>query len=216
MNRVNSLIKKLDLIPHPEGGWYREVYRSAVQVATPRGPRAAVTTIYYLLERGQHSRWHTVDADEIWHFYDGAPLELLNYEPAAQQLKRHLLAPASAGEAAGLSRPSVSPIDLSQPDLSQPGLSQPGLSQPGLSRPGLSRPSVSPPDLSPIDLSQPGLPVAVIAPGAWQAARSLGDFSLVGCSVGPGFDFADFRLVSSVPGHAEHFALTLRHLEDLL
>ena len=64
-------------VPHPEGGWYREPYRSRQNVNTPQGPRSALTTIYYPLQSNQYSRWHAVDADEVGHFYAGAPLELL-------------------------------------------------------------------------------------------------------------------------------------------
>jgi predicted cupin superfamily sugar epimerase len=58
--------------------------------------------------------------------------------------------------------------------------------------------------------------VAVIRKGVWQAARSLGDFSLVGCNVGPGFDFQDFRLVASLAGHPPHFEGKLAPFASLL
>lgn len=61
------MIDKLDLKPHPEGGSYREIYRSSERVQTVRAARSAITPIYYLLERNQISRWHVVEADEIWH-----------------------------------------------------------------------------------------------------------------------------------------------------
>ena len=70
------LVERLGLAPHPEGGWYREIHRSAERLDTSRGVRSALTTIYYLLERGQQSRWHVVASDEIWHFYAGEPLRL--------------------------------------------------------------------------------------------------------------------------------------------
>src|SRR6202007_3242805 len=85
---------------HPEGGWYREIYRSATRVETARGSRSALTTIYYLLEQNQLSRWHVVQADELWHFYCGAPLELLEYDPVARRLGRHVLGHV-AGHAVG-------------------------------------------------------------------------------------------------------------------
>ena len=67
-----SIIKALDMKPHPEGGWYSETFRDA-----PNGDRGASTAIYYLLEAGQRSHWHRVtDAAEVWHFYAGDPLEL--------------------------------------------------------------------------------------------------------------------------------------------
>jgi uncharacterized protein len=154
MNK-RELIGKLSLVPHPEGGWYREIYRARERVQTRRGLRSALTTIHYLLEQGQLSRWHVVESDEVWHFYDGAPLELLQYDPAARRFARHVL---------GESNESV----------------------------------------------------AVIEAGVWQAARSRGEFSLVGCTVGPGFEFEDFRFVSTLPEHAAHFTGELAQLTDLL
>ena len=77
--RADHLIATLDLRPHPEGGFYREVYRSADRVvpADARGNRAALTTIYFLLVEGTFSAWHRVKSDEVWHWYEGEPLELL-------------------------------------------------------------------------------------------------------------------------------------------
>lgn len=72
MQSADDLIERLGLEPHPEGGFYREVYRHE----DPYGGRGAVTTIYFLLKAGEVSKWHRVDADEIWHHYDGASLEL--------------------------------------------------------------------------------------------------------------------------------------------
>jgi predicted cupin superfamily sugar epimerase len=60
------------------------------------------------------------------------------------------------------------------------------------------------------------VPVAVIATGIWQAARSRGDYSLVGCTVGPGFEFEDFRFVATLPGHAAHFGSDLAPFAQLL
>jgi len=68
-----NLIKRLRLEPHPEGGWYRETWRSAA--AMPDG-RAAATSILFLLEHGQRSHWHRVDAEELWIFQAGTPLKL--------------------------------------------------------------------------------------------------------------------------------------------
>src|SRR5512146_1591752 len=95
---LRRLIARRNLEPHPEGGWYREVYRSALALQTPRGPRAAITTIYYLLAAGQLSRWHVVDADEVWHFYRGEALELLTYVPSTRQLRRVELCAADAAQ----------------------------------------------------------------------------------------------------------------------
>ena len=142
--RAAELISTLHLHPHPEGGFFREVHRSASHVTTDdeRGERAALTTIYFLLPAGAQSRWHRVDSDEVWHFYEGDPLELLEIDARATTLAHHRLGPVD-------------------------------------------------------DTAQ--RPVRTIPAGAWQAARTLGDYTLVGCTVGPGFDFADFRLLSDEP-----------------
>lgn len=151
-------MKALNLAAHPEGGWYREIFRSADTVTTARGPRAALTCIDYLLEAGQASRWHVVAADEIWHYHGGAPLELLVFQPAVAVLSRRVLGSPS-------------------PDQH---------------------------------------PTGIVRAGEWQAARSLGAWTLVGCDVGPGFDFADFALVSSLAGHEQHFRGALEPYESLL
>ena len=139
--RVTELIRTLRLEPHPEGGYYREIFRSSDSVVPPdgRGARSALTTIYFLLAEGTASRWHSVSSDEVWHLYEGGPLELLEIDDALTTLTRHRLAPIGDGE---------------------------------------------------------GAPVHTISSGNWQAARSLGAYTLVGCTVGPGFDFADFRMMS--------------------
>ena len=76
--RAKDLISELHLQPHPEGGYFREVFRSAhkVQPLDERLARVALTTIYFLLVKGQHRRWHRVASDEAWHFYEGDPLEV--------------------------------------------------------------------------------------------------------------------------------------------
>jgi predicted cupin superfamily sugar epimerase len=146
--RAAELVSSLDLRPHPEGGFYREVYRSATVVTTgdARGERAAITTIYFLLTAGAQSRWHQVDSDEVWHFHEGDPLELLELDVRATTLARHRLG-------------------------SVDGIAQ--------------------------------RPLHTVPAGAWQAARTLGDYTLVGCTVGPGFDFADFRLLADEPALAD-------------
>jgi predicted cupin superfamily sugar epimerase len=170
MTTAGDLVARLALQPHPEGGWYREIYRSPTRVATAHGSRSALTTIYYLLESSQLSRWHVVQADELWHYYDGAPLELLAYSPAAREFERRVLGPVS---------------DTS-PDGRRP------TAQLGAT------------------------PVSVISSGVWQAARSLGDYTLVGCTVGPGFEFADFQFVSALPSHEDHFRGELAPYASLL
>jgi predicted cupin superfamily sugar epimerase len=74
--RARELIRALKLMPHPEGGFFSEVFRSPRTVKAGQGGRAAITTIYFLLPRGAVSRWHRVASDEIWHFVEGAPLRL--------------------------------------------------------------------------------------------------------------------------------------------
>jgi hypothetical protein len=156
--QIQALIDRLALEPHPEGGWYREIHRSSERVQTARGARSAITTIYYLLERSQVSRWHVVESDEIWHFYEGSPLELFAYDPKARSLVRSVLGAAAEAQ----------------------------------------------------------VRAAVIPRGVWQAARSLGDFSLVGCSVGPGFEFEEFRFIAALEGHRTHFQGELAPLATLL
>jgi predicted cupin superfamily sugar epimerase len=73
---VRKLARDLDLAPHPEGGWFRETWRSSVTVPTPRGPRAAGTSILYLLGDGAVSRLHSLAWDEVWSLHAGGPLHL--------------------------------------------------------------------------------------------------------------------------------------------
>lgn len=92
---AQAWIHRLSLAPHPEGGWYRETYKSDILVETARGPRPAGTVIYFLLAGDNVSHLHRLAADEIWHFYAGGPLTLhllaadgprsLNLGPAALQ-----------------------------------------------------------------------------------------------------------------------------------
>ena len=135
-----ELIRALGLAPHPEGGFFREIFRSPAWVdpQDPRGRRSALTAIYFLLAEGQVSRWHAVSSDEVWHVYEGEPLEL------------------------SLATPSVDAIDRIRLGSTDRGLR----------------------------------PVHVVPAGWWQTARPLGDYALCGCTVAPGFDFADFRFLS--------------------
>lgn len=146
-SRAAELIGLLGLEPHPEGGYYREIFRSASRVTTAdaRGTRSALTTIYFLLPAGTKSRWHQVDSDEVWHFYEGEPLELLELDARGTALSRHRLGRVGEGDT---------------------------------------------------------FPVRTIPAGAWQAARPLGAYTLVGCTVGPGFEFVDFRLLADDPARA--------------
>ena len=72
------LAERLDLRPHPEGGWFRETYRSThtLRPAGYDGPRSAATAIYFLLQPGERSRWHVVRSDELWFWHSGGPLTL--------------------------------------------------------------------------------------------------------------------------------------------
>jgi len=73
-----DLAELLDLAPHPEGGWFRETWRSAVSLTPPgySGERATATAIYFLLNPGERSRWHVVRSDELWVWHAGGPLTL--------------------------------------------------------------------------------------------------------------------------------------------
>lgn len=149
METADDIRRRLGLSPHPEGGYYRETFRDA------RGDgsgRAASTAIYFLLERGQVSRWHRVDAAEVWHHYVGAPLELAIAATMDDTPERQVLGNALA--------------DGQRPQI-------------------------------------------VVPAGYWQQARSLGDWTLVGCTVAPGFMFEGFEMApaNAAPGR-DHAADT--------
>ena len=76
--KAETIIKKLSLTPHPEGGYYKEVYRSKRIVTIDGKTRNWITDIYFLLLDGQVSKIHKILSDEIWHFYEGAPLLLFD------------------------------------------------------------------------------------------------------------------------------------------
>lgn len=86
--RAQQLVRDLALQPHPEGGYYREVFRSParVQPADSRAVRSAITTIDFLLARGQFSAWHRVRSDEVWHLLDGEGLRLWLVPPALDSI----------------------------------------------------------------------------------------------------------------------------------
>ena len=140
-SRAQQLIAQLGLQPHPEGGYFRELFRSAlpVQPLDSRPLRAALTTIYFLLPRGAHSRWHRVQSDEVWHLYEGDPLRLLIADPALSSVQVLTLGAVTAEQG----------------------------------------------------------PTHTVPAGWWQAALPLGSYALCGCTVAPGFDFADFALVAT-------------------
>lgn len=91
--RAQQLIRTLELQPHPEGGWYREVFRSGrmVQPADSRPPRRGLTTIDFLLQQGQFSAWHRVQSDEVWHLLEGNALTLWLMPPDLGHLERVVL-----------------------------------------------------------------------------------------------------------------------------
>ena len=126
-----ALIDRLGLQPHPEGGWYRETW------AGPGDDRPCGTAILFLLQAGEVSHWHKVDAAEIWLFHAGAPLILSTAETAAGPAQDRTLGP---------------------------------------------------------DVLAGQHPQLIVPPDHWQAARSTGDWTLVSCTVSPGFRFAGFTL----------------------
>ncbi len=155
--RAGDLVAALQLAPHPEGGWYREHFRSGQMAANAggRGPRAALTSIDFLLAAGERSAWHRVASDEAWHLHEGGPLRLW-----------------------------LLPPDLSRIDL------------------------VS---LGPLDLAgtNPGQrPRHVVPAFWWQAAEPApgAAHALVGATVGPGFDFADFSFGRDHPALVQALA----------
>ncbi len=81
-NRVQFLKSTFNLLPHPEGGYYSEIYRSTDVIISPqnKSPRNTLTHIYFLLSQGDISRWHRVVHDEIWHVYEGDPLRILSFD----------------------------------------------------------------------------------------------------------------------------------------
>ncbi|HYO11727.1 MAG TPA: cupin domain-containing protein [Thermoanaerobaculia bacterium] len=129
---AGEVVRLLGLQPHPEGGFYRETFRAPAE----GGRRAASTAIYYLLREGDVSAWHRVDADEVWHWYAGAPLELTTSDGGRDRATVRLGTDLAAGDR----------------------------------------------------------PQAVVPAGVWQTARSLGAWTLVGCTVAPAFEFSGFEM----------------------
>jgi predicted cupin superfamily sugar epimerase len=130
VSTADEIIARLGLQPHPEGGHFREMFR-----ASDPG-RGASTAIFFLLKAGERSHWHRVDADEVWHHYSGAALELSMSDDGHAVRRLRLGSDFGIGET----------------------------------------------------------PQTVVPRGVWQAARSLGSWTLVGCTVAPAFDFAGFEL----------------------
>lgn len=143
MHDADAVIAELGLVAHPEGGWYAETWRDPAVGADGRSVGSA---ILYLLRAGEESRWHRVDAAELWHHYAGGPLELR-------------LAPDDRG-----------PVEARRLGS---------------------------------DVAAGERPQAVVPAGWWQAARPLGSWVLVGCTVSPAFRFEGFELAPEgwEPGH---------------
>ena len=151
---AREVIAALGLRAHPEGGWYAETWRASGSAAAlpPGGPdgrdraRPTGSAIVYLLADGERSHWHRIDADEIWQYSAGDPLELRVWSEGT----------AGAGGAAG---PAAITVHRLSGDVTDGSVVQ-----------------------------------AVVPAGAWQAARPLGAWTLVGCIVTPAFEFAGFEL----------------------
>ena len=136
---VSDLIDRYQLTAHPEGGYFREVYRSdqSVHACASDLKRDAVTHIYFLLVKGEVSRFHKVLHDEIWNFYEGDPLRLITIE---EDISNEVLLGGVQGRY-----------------------------------------------------------VSVVPGESYQAAESTGLYTLAGCTVAPGFEFADFSFLSDDP-----------------
>ena len=144
MITAHDWINTLQLQHHPEGGWFREVYRSSENIPDGGLPhrfpeaRSMATAIYFLLEMDDLSVFHRIKSDETWHFYDGDPLEIHVIDQDGNY-QRYLLG---------------------------------------------------------LNPKEGFMPQVTIPHGQWFAARSLGKFTLAGCTVAPGFDFHDFEMAS--------------------
>jgi predicted cupin superfamily sugar epimerase len=130
---AEEVVRRLDLKPHPEGGFYRETFRDT---RVDGEGRAVSTAIYYLLGLGEVSEWHRVDATEIWHHYAGAPMVITLSANGHDAQAHHLGTDFMRGQA----------------------------------------------------------PQVIVPAHCWQTATSLGAWTLVGCTVAPGFDFAGFEM----------------------
>jgi predicted cupin superfamily sugar epimerase len=147
MLSVNEVVKHFEMLPHPEGGFYKETYRSEELIdnkALPQrftGDRHFSTAIYFLLEKGNFSGFHKIQSDECWHFYAG------------QTLLIYVLHGNGKLETIQLGN------DIVNGEVFQ----------------------------------------AVVPAGCWFASEPAPNsaFCFVGCTVAPGFDFADFELAKA-------------------
>ncbi len=129
---AEQIIAHFDMTPHPEGGHYCQTW-----IGGGTAPRPAGTCIYFLLQSGEHSHWHRVDATEIWHFYAGAPLILSLSETDTGPAKDHMLGN---------------------------------------------------------DLLGGHCPQVIVPENHWQSAHTTGEWTLVGCTVSPAFQFKGFTM----------------------
>ncbi len=157
MLNLNKIISKLDLKKHPEGGWFRETYRSANTIPEDilnfetSGERNYSTAIYYLLERNDFSSFHKIKSDEIWHYHFGSSLSIYSIS------KEGNLTTSVLG----------------------------------------------------MNLEKNEEPQVLVKAGEWFAAepKDNNNYSLVSCTVSPGFDFEDFeiaernKLIETYPQH---------------
>jgi predicted cupin superfamily sugar epimerase len=96
---AETIIARLQLTPHPEGGWYRQTWRAEVPADAGGGARPTATAIHFLLEAHQCSHWHKVDAAELWFWHAGAPIVLSIAADEAQPARDLVLGPdVAAGQ----------------------------------------------------------------------------------------------------------------------
>ena len=165
--KAKIIAEKLGLQPHPEGGYFKEIYRAEEKIRNPElperfsGDRNFSTSIYFMLSGNDKSHFHRINSDEIWHFYSGTTLVL------------HLI------DAAG----NYSTVKIGN------------------------------------DILAGETPQAIIPHGNWFAAEVEGknSYALVGCTVSPGFDFADFELARQAylsEKFPQHFDLIKRFTKE--
>lgn len=103
--RIEELVAQLDLRPHPEGGFYKEIYRSDLGVNTASGERSIMTSIYFLLTSDNISKFHQIKSDEMWFYHEGSPLtvhmidesgryEKIKVGPAGEENRPQQMVPA--------------------------------------------------------------------------------------------------------------------------
>jgi len=144
MSKAQDIIEKLNLLPHPEGGFFKETFRSKGSISKDElgngysGPRSYSTAIYFLLTSDSFSAFHRIKQDEFWHHYDGAAINV------------HVIDPDGNYSCTVVGK----------------------------------------------DYNNGEVPQFVVEGGCWFASEvhNNDEFSLVGCTVSPGFDFNDFEL----------------------